>query len=104
MALSKRDAKQAPKGLLRKWRAFRDNLYVFSELVMNVAHCICQAWVQCCDDARERVCLPVPDTSTFERHARGRVCLPCDRHVHSAEMTRVGGYACHVPGMGTVLR
>ena len=33
----------------------------------------------------------VPDISTFERHARGRVCLPCARHGYSAEMTRVGG-------------
>ena len=44
---------------------------------------MCQAWIQCGDDAR------------------GRVCLSCARHGYSAEMTRVGGCAYHVPGMDT---
>ena len=42
-----------------------------------------------------------PDIGTFERHARGRVCLPCDRRGYSAEMTCVSGCADHVPVMSS---
>ena len=50
--------------------------------------------------ARGRLCLPCARLRAFDRRTCGRACLPCARHemVHVSDIG-VGGCAHHVPGM-----